>query len=119
MKHNKVIAAVATAASLLAVSNAQAFAPAVAAGIGALIGAGTGAAHNQNEQAQRELAARQAQQAPALAVVPGDSTVVLGGPPAQIHEAIPAPRDGYRWEQGHFEMRDGVSTWVTGHWLAQ
>ncbi len=116
MKHNKLIAALATAGSLFAVNSAHAFAPAVAAGIAALIGAGAGAAANQADQVRE---AQQANQPPAVAVVPGTPTVVLGGPPAVVQEVIPAPRDGYQWERGHYEIENGVSTWVPGHWIAE
>jgi hypothetical protein len=53
---------------------------------------------------------------PPVAVVPSSPTVVLGGPPV-VQEVIPAPRDGYRWEQGHYEIQNGNSTWVAGHWV--
>ena len=107
MKHNKLIAVLATAGGLFTFGSAQACAPAAAAGIAAIFGAAAGTAANQAHQ-----------QPPAVAVVPAPSTVVLGGPPATVQESIPAPRDGYRWQQGHFEIRNGVSTWVTGHWVA-
>ncbi|MEJ8836096.1 YXWGXW repeat-containing protein [Ramlibacter sp. AN1133] len=110
MKHNKLIAALATAGSLFAVSSAHAFAPAVAAGIAALIGAGAGSAANQAEQARAEQA--RADQARAAAAAPSNPTVVLGGPPAVIQAG------GYRWQQGHFEVQNGVSAWVPGHWVS-
>jgi len=118
MKHNKLMAALATAGSLFAVSSAHAFAPAVAAGVAALIGAGAGAAGNQAEQDRLAYEARLASQAPAVAIVPSNPTVVLGGPPAVVQETIPAPRAGYQWEQGHYEIQNGVSAWVPGHWVA-
>ncbi|GAB3662242.1 hypothetical protein [Ramlibacter alkalitolerans] len=114
MKHNKLIAALATAGSLFAVGSAHAFAPAVAAGLAALAGAGAAAANNQGDQAQREYQAQLAQERPAIAIAPSNSTAVLGGPPAQIQ--IAGPQDGDRWNAGHFEIQNGVSTWVPGHW---
>ena len=114
MKHNKVIAALATAGSLFAVSSAHAFAPAVAAGVAALIGAGAGSAANQADKDRAEQA--RADQARAAAM--NNPTVVLGGPSAAIQEVIPAPRDGYQWQQGHFELQNGVSAWVPGHWVS-
>jgi hypothetical protein len=114
MKHNKVIAALATAGSLFAVSSAHAFAPLVAAGIAAVVGAGVGNAQNQTDQARADQARADEARAAALA----NPTVVLGGPPAVIQEAIPAPREGYQWHQGHFEMQNGVSAWVPGHWVS-
>ena len=106
MKHNKLIAALATAGGLFAMSGAHAFVPAVAAGIAALSGAAIGSA------------AAQAHNPPAVAVVPSTPTVVLGGPPATVEEVIPAPREGYQWERGHYEINNGLSTWVAGHWVA-
>jgi hypothetical protein len=114
MKHNKVIAVLATAASLFAGSSAHAFAPAVAAGVAALMGAGAGSAANQADKDRAEQA--RADQARAAAIA--NPTVVLGGPSAGIQEVIPAPRDGYQWQQGHFEVQNGVSAWVPGHWIA-
>jgi hypothetical protein len=115
MKHNKVIAALATAGALFAVSSAHAFAPAVAAGIAAVVGAGVGNAQNQQDQARADQARADEARAAALASNP---TVVLGGPSAVIQETIPAPRDGYQWQQGHFEVQNGVSAWVPGHWIS-
>jgi len=106
MKHNKLIAALAAAGSLFAMSGAHAIAPAIALGAAAIAGAGAGSAVTQ------------AHNPPAVAVVPSSPTVVMGGPPATVQEVIPAPRDGYRWERGHFEMQNGVSAWVPGHWVA-
>jgi hypothetical protein len=106
MKHNKLIAALATAGSVFAVGSAHAFAPAVAAGVAALFGAAAGSAANQADQAR------------AAAVAPSNPTVVLGGPPVVVQEGIPTPTGGYQWQQGHFELQNGVSTWVPGHWVA-
>ena len=113
MKHNKLIAALAITGSMFAVSSANAFAPAVAAGVAALIGAGVGSAHNQADQDRAEQA--RADQARVAAM--NNPTVVLGGPAAVIQEGIPAPRDGYQWQQGHFEVQNGVSVWMPGHWV--
>jgi hypothetical protein len=114
MKHNKVIATLAIAGSLFAVGSAHAFAPAVAAGIAAVVGAGVGNAHNQADQARADQA--RAEQARAAAMA--NSTVVLGGPSVVVHEGMPAPGAGYQWQQGHFEVQNGVSTWVPGRWVA-
>ena len=87
MKHNKIIAGLAVAGSLLAVSGAaNAIAPAAALGLAAIGGAVVGsAAANANE-------------APALAVVPASPTVVMG--------AAPAPA------AGHVEVVNGVQVWI-------
>jgi hypothetical protein len=110
MKHNKLVASIAVASGVFAMSSAHAFAPAVIAGLAALGGAAVGAA---------------AANPPAVAVVPSESTVVMGAPPATVvesapvvQEVIPAARDGYHWMRGHYEVRDGLSTWVAGHWVA-
>lgn len=63
-------------------------------------------------------AATQPVQPPAVAVVPSTPAVVMGGPPAIVEEVIPAPQNGYHWARGHYELQNGVSTWVVGHWVA-
>lgn len=109
MKHSKLIAAIATAGGLLAVSSAHAIAPAAAAGVAALAGAAVGVAAAQSTP-------------PAVAVVPQSSvavvpnTMVMGAPPV-VHQTIPAAPAGYRWQQGHYEVQNGVTTWVQGHWV--
>jgi hypothetical protein len=46
--------------------------------------------------------------------------VVMGGPPATVvQEVVPAPREGSRWDRGHYEIVNGVSTWVPGHWVSE
>ena len=112
MKHNKLIAALATAGGLFAMSSAHAIAPAAALGIAALAGAAVG-----NTAAQANPPAVAVIPPPAVAVVPGSSTVVMGGPPV-VQEVIPAPREGYQWQRGHYEIRNGVSAWVPGHWVS-
>ena len=106
MKHNKLIAGLAAAGGLFAMSAAHAIVPAVIAGVAALSGAAVG------------TAATQAANPPAVAVVPSSPTVVMGGPPATVQEVVPAPREGYHWAPGGYEMRDGVQAWVPGHWIA-
>lgn len=115
MKPNKIIAVIATAGSLFAVSSAHAFIPAVAAGVAAMAGVaavGTSASHKQAEPPA--LAAAPA--TPATVALAPNSTVVMGAGPAV--EVVPAPREGYHWDRGHYEIRDGVTTWVAGRWLA-
>jgi hypothetical protein len=111
MKHNRLIAVLATAGGLFVMGSAHAIAPAAAAGIGALAGAAVGAA-----AAQSTPPAVAVLPAPQVTVVPNSSTTVMGAPPV-MHEVIPAPREGYRWQGGHFEMNNGVTTWVPGHWI--
>ena len=114
MKHNKLIAALATAGGLLVMGSAHAIAPAAAAAAGILGGAIAGsAAANANPPAVAVVPAP----APSVAVVP--NTVVMGSSPTVIHETIPAsPGANYRWEQGRFEMQNGVSTYVPGRWVS-
>jgi hypothetical protein len=112
MKQSKLIAALATAGGLLAMSSAHAIVPAVAAGVAALAGAAAGTAATQANPPAVAVVPP-----PAVAVVPNSSTVVMGGPPV-VQEAIPAPRDGDRWRAGHYEINNGVSVWVPGHWVS-
>lgn len=105
MKHNKLIAGIAAAGGLFAMSAAHAIVPVVAAGLAAIGGAAVGtAAANANP--------------PAVAVVPSTPAVVMGAPAATVEEVIPAPRAGFHWQRGRYEIRDGVSAWVPGHWIA-
>ncbi|HEY0822677.1 MAG TPA: YXWGXW repeat-containing protein [Ramlibacter sp.] len=113
-KHIKLIAAVATAGGLFAMSSAHAIAPAAAAGIAALAGAAVGTAAAQANPPALAVVPS-AVPAPAVTVVP--NTVVMGAAPA-VQEVIPAPRAGYRWDEGHYEIRNGVTMWVPGHWVA-
>jgi len=91
MKHNKTLAALAVAGGLFAMSGAaNAIAPAAA--IFLAIGAGAAAGS----------AAEHASQPPAVAVVPAaPATVVMGAGPAPATVV-----------QGHYEVINGVSTWV-------
>lgn len=93
MKHNKLIATLAAAGSLFAMSGAaHAISPAAAIGLAAIGGAAVGSA------------AAQADQPPAVTVVPSNPTVVLGGPPAV--QVSPAPADGY------YVTNNGTTVWV-------
>jgi hypothetical protein len=94
-------------------SSAHAIAPAAALGIAALAGAAVGSTAAQANPPAVAVVPPPA----AVAVVPNSSTVVMGGPPV-VQEVIPAPRDGYQWQRGHFEIRNGVSAWVPGHWVS-
>jgi WXXGXW repeat (2 copies) len=43
--------------------------------------------------------------------------VVLNfGPPAMRHEVIPAPRHGYVWAPGYWDVRGHKHVWHKGHW---
>jgi YXWGXW repeat-containing protein len=37
-------------------------------------------------------------------------------PPAPRYEVVPAPRAGYVWAPGYWDMRGHSHVWVKGHW---
>jgi hypothetical protein len=113
MKHKKLIAVLATAGGLFAMGTAHAIAPAAAAGLGIIAGAAVGSAAAQAANPPTVAVVP----APTVAVSPGTSTVVMGGPPV-VQQVVPAPHAGYRWQQGHHEIQNGVSVWVPGQWVA-
>jgi hypothetical protein len=118
IRHNKLFAGLAAAGGLFAMSSAHAVVPiALAAGLAALGGAAVGTAATEANQLNHPPVAV-VQTPPTVAVVPDNSPVVMGGPPATVEEVIPAPRDGYAWHRGHYEFDNGVSVWVPGHWVA-
>ena len=84
MKHNKWIAALATAGSLLAASTgAHAIAPAAALALAAIGGGAVGSSAQANHDMN--------QQPGQVSVAPG-ATVVMGGPPATVvHEVVTTP----------------------------
>ena len=112
MKHSKWIAAVATAGGLLAVSSAHAIAPAAAVGLGAIAGAMAGSAAAHASQPSVTLV----QPAP-VAVVPGTPTTVMGAGPVVVQETVTTPVTNYTWQQGHYEVQNGVATYVPGQWV--
>lgn len=92
-KHNKIIAGLAVAGSLVAMSGAaNAISPAAALGLAAIGGAAVG------------TAAAEAKHHPhTVAVVPSTpATVVMGAPAAPVVQDIP----------GHYVVNNGVYTWV-------
>ncbi len=42
--------------------------------------------------------------------------VAPGAPPAARYEAVPAARDGYVWDRGHWKWEHGQYAWAPGHW---
>jgi hypothetical protein len=42
---------------------------------------------------------------------------VRPAPPPPRHEAVPRPRRGQVWEEGHWEWRGNRYQWVRGHWV--
>ena len=99
MKHNKLIASLAVAGGVFAMTGAaHASAPAAAAALGIVGGAVAGSA-----VAQANV------DPPAVAVVPASPTVVMG--------AAPAPAGTYSWTPGHYvTASNGASIWVEGQW---
>ncbi|HUI98823.1 MAG TPA: YXWGXW repeat-containing protein [Usitatibacter sp.] len=60
--------------------------------------------------------------ASAFAAIPLTASAAIGlyvdiAPPPPRHEAVPAPRPGYVWDQGYWDRRDGRYVWVKGHWI--
>jgi YXWGXW repeat-containing protein len=39
------------------------------------------------------------------------------GPPAAPYEYVPAPRAGWSWVPGYWDLRHGRHYWVAGHWM--
>lgn len=39
------------------------------------------------------------------------------GPPAPVHEVVPAPRPGYVWAPGHYEYKHNRYVWNQGNWM--
>lgn len=42
---------------------------------------------------------------------------VIPAPPPPRQEAVPRPRRGQVWEEGHWEWRGNRYQWVRGHWV--
>jgi hypothetical protein len=49
---------------------------------------------------------------------PGQTVLVQPAPPAPMHEAVPAPREGYIWAPGHYVWDNGRYMWRSGQWVA-
>ena len=46
-------------------------------------------------------------------------SITFGSPPPPVrYEAVPAPRAGYAWAQGHYELVNDQYVWVPGQWVA-
>ncbi len=48
---------------------------------------------------------------------PTQTYQVIPAPPPPRYEAVPRPRRGQVWEQGHWEWRGNRHRWVKGHWV--
>ncbi len=42
---------------------------------------------------------------------------LIPSPPPPRREAVPHPRRGQVWEEGHWDWRGGRHVWVAGHWV--
>jgi WXXGXW repeat (2 copies) len=53
--------------------------------------------------------------------VPANAADIVSdvAPPALRAERAPAPRDGYVWASGHWELRGHDYAWVGGTWIAE
>ena len=40
-------------------------------------------------------------------------------PPAPRHEVVPGTRQGYVWQPGFWQWRDGRHVWARGHWVRE
>jgi hypothetical protein len=43
----------------------------------------------------------------------------LGPPPAPQYEVVPAPRPGYAWAPGYWQVDNNRHVWAPGRWLEQ
>ncbi|MEX3810897.1 YXWGXW repeat-containing protein [Paraburkholderia sp. BR13439] len=53
-----------------------------------------------------------------LTAAPAFAQVVIApmAPPPPRVELVPAPRDGYVWDQGRWRWEHGRYVWAPGHW---
>lgn len=47
----------------------------------------------------------------------GQPAFVIPAPPPPRQEAVPRPRRGQIWEEGHWEWQGRRHVWVAGHWV--
>ena len=54
------------------------------------------------------------------AVPASAATIYLDvAPPASRHEVVPGARQGYVWQPGFWQWRDGRHVWARGHWVRE
>lgn len=54
---------------------------------------------------------------PTQALAQVNFSIVIGNaPPPQRYEVVPAPRRGYEWAPGYWNLNDGRHVWARGHW---
>jgi WXXGXW repeat (2 copies) len=54
---------------------------------------------------------------PLLATAQPRAVVINVAPPAPRQEAVPAPRRGYVWVPGYYELHGRRHVWAQGHWI--
>ncbi len=45
--------------------------------------------------------------------------ITLGAPPAPQYELVPAPRPGYAWAPGYWQVENNRHVWAPGRWMEQ
>ncbi|MFI5001113.1 MAG: YXWGXW repeat-containing protein [Reyranellales bacterium] len=48
-----------------------------------------------------------------------DFNINFGPPPAPQYELVPAPRPGYAWAPGYWQVENNRHVWAPGHWMQQ
>ena len=43
--------------------------------------------------------------------------ITLGAPPAPQYELVPAPRPGYAWAPGYWNLENNQHVWAPGRWM--
>jgi hypothetical protein len=51
-----------------------------------------------------------------IVMTPGDSNVVTTAD-GRIVQAMPEPREGYRWMPGYWQSEGDHQVWIEGHWI--
>jgi hypothetical protein len=46
-----------------------------------------------------------------------DFNINIGAPPAAQYELVPAPRPGYAWAQGYWQVENNRYVWAPGRWM--
>jgi len=53
----------------------------------------------------------------ALTPAAAQINITLGAPPAPQFEAVPAPRPGYAWAPGFWQVQNNQQVWAPGRWM--
>ena len=54
---------------------------------------------------------------PMVASAQQRAIVINVAPPAPRQEVVPAPRRGYEWAPGYYQLQGRRHVWVKGHWI--